>query len=152
MAGLSDNAIMSALFAGVKKDGSVLAVSAQITYDIADSREAINININYPPPYILSGTDFPNWMGRHEVIDELKARQTFRSDQWTRTINVAVKNSSDPIATVAIEKVKLTIDNLPKTKTTARGVPFSEVGNPISAVRLSRKGVEWIKKGNCPQD
>jgi hypothetical protein len=149
VAGLDSNAIMFALFAGVRKDGSILTVVEQITYEVGKDGKA---RIVYRSPHILDAKDFPNWMGRYEIIEELKAGQTFRSDQWRRKINAVVSASPDPVAALAIEQVKLTIDNLGPTKKNYAGVPFSEVGYPISAVRLTSKGAEWIEKGNCPQE
>jgi hypothetical protein len=148
--GLTDHAILSGIVAGIKSDGSIIAISEAITFEPLNRTGAIRIVAT--PPYILKPTDFPWWMGKGDIIKELVQRRTFRSDQWNRNIEAAVNSSSDPIATRAIEEVRLTIENLEPTMTDSRGVRFSAVGLPISALRLSSKGLEWIQKGNCPQN
>src|ERR1700722_6954920 len=144
----ANDPMMSAPFAGVRRDGSVTAVMETVDFEVGTNRK---IQISYSPPYTLRNTDAPNWMGEHEVIDELKRGGTFQSDQWRRKIDATVRASHDQIAAVAIEQVRLTIDNLPPSKKTVKGVSFSVVGYPISAARLTGKGVEWIEKGHCPQ-
>jgi hypothetical protein len=104
-------------------------------------------------PHILNWPDeFPWFLGKNDILKELYAGDTFRSDQWSRKIIAAVRISPDPLAARAIEEVRLTIENLKPTKVDAKGVPFSEVGLPIAAIRLRTDGADWVEHGNCPQD
>lgn len=150
ISGLTDNGILSAIFAGVKRDGSIIAVSEPITYEPINRAGAIRIVMGQP--HILQPADFPWVLGKWDIVKELVQRKTFRSYAWNQKIEVAVNASQDPIATRAIEEVRLTIENLEPTMIDSKGVRFSGVGFPISALRLSSKGMEWIRKGNCPQN
>jgi hypothetical protein len=148
LAGIDDYAIMTGFFAGVRKDGSVMGVMQAVTYE--DMKNG-GTQINLPSPRSVASTDYPAWLGRSEIIRELYAGRTPRSQQWGRKIIEIVRASPDRLAARAIEEVRVTIENLPPEKTDYNGVPFSVVGFPISAIRLTSEGAEWVEKGNCPQ-
>jgi hypothetical protein len=143
LSGLDHNAIMSAVFAGFVNTRRVVVTEA-VTYE---DRGNLPPRIIVSEPHVLAEDEFPHWMGRHEIIDQLDGHNA-----WSNQVIAIMKISPDPIAAEAIEKVRLTIDHLPPTRVTDAGVPFSEVGYPISAIRLTSSGAEWIQQGNCPQD
>jgi len=147
VAGLDDDNLMTAVFAGVKKDGTIAAAQATVTYLVRDSKNVDLIPIAKAMPI---STSFPWILGRRKILDEM-ATDTPTAKAWRDAIELDVKRSSDQIAERAIADVDLTINNLPKTNVDRKSVPFSVVGPPISAVRLTSKGIEWIRKGNCPQ-
>jgi hypothetical protein len=148
LAGLDDSLIMSAFFAGVRKDGSILAVIEKISYEVLKDGTP---QIERSQPNILTSSQFPQFLGKGDIIKEFDAGQTLRADQWRHKLIPLIRASTDQVATEAIEEVRLTIDNLATAKFNAKGVPFSEVGYPIAAIRLTSKGAEWIERGNCPQ-
>jgi hypothetical protein len=90
-------------------------------------------------------------LGHSDIIFEWAAHpKTPQAFRWANELRLATSNADDPLAAGTIKMVEITIDNLPKTKIDARGIPFSVVGRPVAAIRLRRgKNAEWIREGQC---
>ena len=146
LSGLDDHTVTRGIFADFEKDGSLLIVVETVAYEIVGGQTTITASPQIVPP--LPATVY--YLGRGEILNELRASQTPRSIKWNHDIDRLMVTSRDQAADEAIAYVDLTIVNFPKTKTDSRGVPFSIMGQPIAVVQLRRgKGVEWIKQGNC---
>ncbi|MGA8442420.1 MAG: hypothetical protein WB762_14210 [Candidatus Sulfotelmatobacter sp.] len=145
---INDNYIISAIFAGVKANGDIIAVSESLS--AGPKRNGV-IQVVLDPVQVLKQSDYLWVLGVREIIGELTVGKTIRAQQWRRSINAAIKSGGDPLATLATQYVRITIDNLRKTRTDFKGTSFSEVGDPISVLRLTQNGAEWIQYGNCPR-
>jgi hypothetical protein len=146
--GLEDNGIASALFADLEPDETVLIVEERVTYDKISGRFTVSASAK---PEVLSIASIgSHGLGKVEIFNELNEQKTLRSAQWGQTVSKRVKASFDHIAEVPIAVVDLTIKNLPHNHIDAKGVPFSEVGPPVAAVRLRRgAGIDWPEPGTC---
>jgi hypothetical protein len=144
--GIEGSGIAGAMFADFEADGSLLIVHEVVNYERSGNILVISANTNVIP----SSSVGSHMMGKGEIIQEFDANSTPRSLIWRKMMNQRLNASFDRIAEVAIAAVDLTIDNLPKTHIDRQGVPFSDVGPPVAAVRLRRdKGVDWVQIGAC---
>ncbi len=148
LAGIPDNLIMKGFFGRISKDGSLDATFVAVTHQPAG--ETIQIQVS-APQVLVWPKDFPQFFGRGDILAEL-GKGSFLSETWNRELERKVRGSGDEAATGAVEYVRLTIDHLPADRTDVNGRPFSVVGYPISAVKATSRGIEWIQRGNCPQD
>jgi hypothetical protein len=150
LSGIGNEPIVGAIFASFDRAGDPIVVGQGVTYKFGNNGK---IRIILMRPHVLTWPkDFPWALGKNDILKKLYAGNSFETDQWTRQIVAAVGANPDPLVARAVEEVRLTIKKLPPTRVDAKGVPFSEVGYPISAIRLTNKGAEWIEKGNCPQE
>jgi len=140
LAGLDGNVVVQGLFGRIGKDGHSDIALAKIRYELVGNKALIEL----ADPHEFGLDEFPYFLGRGEAI--ANASNTQKRDVQTKALV-----SNDPTATLAIEMVRFTIDYLPPDHTDSNGRPFSVVGYPISAVKLTSKGVEWVEEGNCPQ-
>ena len=143
-----DHVLALGAFAEFKDDKAFLIVIEKITYAITPKGEVmVNTFVDHratnPESY---------YIGKGEIVRELGAAQTPRSREWIRDLKMGLGFSSDPTVYEAKEKVRLTIDNSAPTRTDSKGKKFSIVGGPIAVARLTPKGVQWVEKGNCPQE
>jgi hypothetical protein len=146
LAGLDNPHIAGGFFAEFESSGALLIAAVDITDEISgNGQHTIGVSTQN-----VSSPTGRRFLGHGDIINELYAQQTYRAIQWRSDIKQAAYGNLDPLAVEAIEKVELTIDNLPKTLTDANGGQFSVVGPPVAAIRLSRgKSAEWIRHGKC---
>jgi hypothetical protein len=150
------------LFVGLEKDNPSISAGLFAEFEKAGDLSIVVEDIILDPsaktypPITASAKRISNEPGAHvlghdEIIKEMAAAPTTKTIPWHNELGKALRSGEDPIAAGVIEVVQLTIDNLPKTKTDAEGIPFSVVGPPVAAIRLSRgKAPEWIRQGKCP--
>lgn len=144
--GLNPSYVTTGLFADFETDGSLVIAVAKITYEIKAGQLKVSSQTT-----VVSGDSANSYLlGHNEILSEMAAGITPRALAWHRALKSRVEASKDQVAEEAIGAVELTILNLEKTKTDIKGVPFSEVGLPVAAVRLIRgKSAEWVAKGKC---
>ena len=149
LTGLDNNYISSGLFADFEKDGTLLIVIAQITYERRPAGTKISALTK------LVDLSLGNYsLGHADVINQLNATKTKETSEWMDQLQRKVRGSKDEVAAEAIGVVDLTIEHLSKDMFDSNGSRFSVVGPPTAAVRLIRgKGVEWVQRGKCnPHD
>jgi hypothetical protein len=146
IAGLDDQHVMTGFFADFERDGTLLMVVEEVTYEILPQGIVIKAHSTIYP----TSPGHISYLGHPAVVIEEQAGKTLQAIAWQDAIHARKRVAKDPVAEEAISLVELTIANLPKDKVDANGIPFSVVGKPVAALRLTRSnGVEWLAQGKC---
>jgi hypothetical protein len=143
--GAEGDTLASAIFAGFYENAPLIVTLAVTYRTLAGERVEVSFAITnvYRRPRAVQ-------MGRADIANEFFAGQTQRSIRWRREL--ATAPNGDPVASLAIYAVRLSIDNYPLVNIGGKMLP--PLGDPIDAVRLTPgKGIEWIqRKQNCPEN
>ena len=145
--GLEGNNITLALFTGYDEGGTVQLVNAAVSFTRTKNGA---IQLSNSAEFVDTVAWSSHTLGHVEIINEFTAHQTPRSKEWNKMMIEAERGTFDKNAADVMTIVKLTIDNLPKTRMGADGKPLSVVGGDIAAVEMTPDHrLRWVAPGYC---
>ncbi len=130
---LEDNIFLTGVFAGYE-NGSTAMYQVEIVFDPAVRRARQKFHIEHPQPTIHFGA-----LGRNEIVNEVVAGKTHFAKAEERKWAASERNFPlrDRDVRWAIRLVQLTMAYHPRK---------IDVGGPIDALEITRRGIRWIER------
>jgi hypothetical protein len=136
---LEKNVFLTGVFAGFE-NGSTAMYQVEIVFDPASQRAKQNFYAEHHTTDVVFGA-----LGRNEIVNEVVADKTHFAKAEQRKWTTAERKIPlrDRDVRWAIRLVQLTIEYHPQK---------ADVGGPIDALEITRRGIRWIdRKTECKQ-
>jgi hypothetical protein len=130
---LDKNIFLTGVFVGIE-DGSTAMYQVEIVFDLRTERAKENFYTEHATPTMEFGA-----LGRNEIVNEVVAAKTHFARTEHRKWTALERNFPIKERDVrwAIRLVQLTMEYHPQR---------SDVGGPIDALEITRRGIHWVER------